>query len=408
MKKVFALFTVFALLGYSTPQFVQAAAGPGDLIMSKDFPTVYVFGEDGMRHPFPNEATYFSWFESFDDIKVISAEDLASLPLGDTVVVQPGTSLLKIPSDPTVYVVEPGGELRALSSEDQAVALFGDDWSERVVDLPEGFFPDYVRGGVLEDGEIPHGLVLRTDANELFRVDDSGAAEQIDGLVAGLLGVTLADFALDFEELELELEVEIHKVHAEDLDEIETEHLREGLQTIDVADEDEDHDLNEIELELADTEEAEDEIHESEDELNDALETVAELELEGVDVTERQALIDQAMVLLAEAQVALAEGDAETADDLAKQAGDLLHDAARSENSGPGSTDEETNDTSESSDDVADDDLDSGDDVNGSNSGSESDDSGDSESHSGSDSESDSSDNSSDSSDSSGHGGSDD
>lgn len=71
------------------------------------------------------------------------------MPLVGNMPVQPGTILVKIQSDPTVYWVEemPGDPynpvLRPIDSEATAEALAGSDWNLRILDIRDVFFVDY-------------------------------------------------------------------------------------------------------------------------------------------------------------------------------------------------------------------------------------------------------------------------
>lgn len=177
------------------------AATTGDLIMTPDSSAVYYLGEDGMRYVFPDEHSYYSWYPDFEDVKVISAEDLASLPLGDIVDIQAGTDLVKVPYDPTVYAVESEGMLRPLKSEEQAVALYGADWAERVVDMADTFFVKYDIGEPLADGELPEGMWISEDDGDLLRVDEDGNPVEVDDLLSEHKAEMMATFAQHYDEM---------------------------------------------------------------------------------------------------------------------------------------------------------------------------------------------------------------
>jgi hypothetical protein len=144
-----------AVLSLAWPGPLPAATvstGPGDLLKlacpagsGADHPcrAVYFWGADGKRHAFPNAATYFTWYPDFSGVKTVDAAALAALSLGRNITFRPGKRLLKIPSAPAVYAVEPGGELRPLTSEAAAAAIFGPDWNKQIDDLSEAFVADY-------------------------------------------------------------------------------------------------------------------------------------------------------------------------------------------------------------------------------------------------------------------------
>lgn len=122
----------------------------GALIKSPDSTAVYWVGPDNFRHAFPNERIYFSWYQDFSAVQEVTAEELASYPLGKNVLYRPGSRLIKIPSVPEVYAVEPFGLLRNLPSETVAEQLYGEDWSKKVDDIDISFFFDYTIGGTVE------------------------------------------------------------------------------------------------------------------------------------------------------------------------------------------------------------------------------------------------------------------
>jgi hypothetical protein len=116
----------------------------------------------GKRYVFPHETIYKSWFADFSKVVTIPDSQMSTIPLGGNVQMRGGTWLMKIQSDPRVYVVEPGGLLRGITSEAQAQALFGAAWSKQVRDIDVSFFTDYKIGADLADGEYPDGYFART------------------------------------------------------------------------------------------------------------------------------------------------------------------------------------------------------------------------------------------------------
>jgi hypothetical protein len=149
---------LFGLIGI-TPIQVQAAEA-GDLVTCSDYNSVYYLANDDTRWVFPNEATYFTWYEDFDDVVEISCEELSLYSIGSVVTYQPGTRLVKIQSINKVYAVEPGGVLRWIGSESQANDLYSSDWAGRIDDVPDGFWSSYTEGNALALGEYPIGTII--------------------------------------------------------------------------------------------------------------------------------------------------------------------------------------------------------------------------------------------------------
>ncbi len=141
---------------------VNAAASTGDLIKMAGNASVYYLSADGKRYVFPNSTTYFSWYSDFSGVVTIPASELQSYPLGGNVTMRPGTKLVKVTTDPSVYAVEPNGTLRKIQSEAQAAALYGTNWNKRVVDVPDAFFTNYTVGAALANGATPVGSLVKT------------------------------------------------------------------------------------------------------------------------------------------------------------------------------------------------------------------------------------------------------
>ncbi|MFA5076434.1 MAG: PA14 domain-containing protein [Patescibacteria group bacterium] len=161
MSKITKILLVLALLLWIMPRPGSAATiSPGDLIKGVNNSTVYYYGYDGKRHAFPNEKVYFSWYINFNNVKTVSGADLANIQLGKSVVVRPGTYLIKLYTNSTVYAVEPLGQLRAVPSVSQAEYLYGLSWQSRIIDLPDSFFQDYQVGQPLNNNQHPTGSVL--------------------------------------------------------------------------------------------------------------------------------------------------------------------------------------------------------------------------------------------------------
>lgn len=122
----------------------------GDLITSYSYPAVYYIDEDGTRRPFVNEETFFTYFDSFEDVQIVTDATLAVFDLGMPMLPKSGVVLVKLQSDPRVYAVDStedgDASLRWVPSEEIAQELYGDTWSEYVLDLPVFLFPRFVSG----------------------------------------------------------------------------------------------------------------------------------------------------------------------------------------------------------------------------------------------------------------------
>ncbi len=175
LRKIFAVsviaLTVVAMSGVAT-NGAKAAAQAGDLIKKDGLSTVYYLGSDGKRYVFPHESVFFSWYSDFSSVVTVSASELSSYPLGANIVMRPGTKLVKITSDPSVYTVSPNGVLHKIQSEADAIALFGANWAQRVVDVADSFFTNYTIGTPLTSGQVPTGsLVKNSGSSNIYYYD---------------------------------------------------------------------------------------------------------------------------------------------------------------------------------------------------------------------------------------------
>ena len=175
LRKIFTasvmVTTLAVMLGFGS--FAYAATPQaGDLIKMDGLSTVYFLGKDSKRYVFPHESVFFSWHRDFSGVVTVSASELQSYPLGANITMRPGTKLVKITTDPSVYAVEPNGVLRKIQSESDAIAIYGTNWAKRVVDVADSFFTNYTIGKPLASGEIAAGsLVKKSDDATVYYFD---------------------------------------------------------------------------------------------------------------------------------------------------------------------------------------------------------------------------------------------
>ncbi len=192
------------------PQMIYTIKGPvvlyedaqaGDIITAPNLGTLYYLNQDRKCVVFPDEQTFLSWYPDFSGVKTVTQEKLESFPLsGRNATIRPGTLMVKIQSAPFVYLIGFQKTLYSLKSEEQAVELFGADWSSRVVDIPEYYFVNYDYGIELSGIEsLPAGFVYRATSNQQVYLITPEGQRLIDE--AGLLANHIADrFILTFEQ----------------------------------------------------------------------------------------------------------------------------------------------------------------------------------------------------------------
>ncbi len=104
---------------------------------------VYYIGADGRRHAFPNDRVFFTWYSNFDGVRVLSASELASIPLGANATYKPAMKMVKFTTDPKVYAVSANRTLRWVKTETAATALYGSTWNRQIDDISDSFYTDY-------------------------------------------------------------------------------------------------------------------------------------------------------------------------------------------------------------------------------------------------------------------------
>ncbi len=165
-RYLLSLGAVCQLLAFSFAPLAAHAAtygafNSGDLIKGS-LSTVYYFAANGKRFVFPNEKTYFTWYPDFAGVKVITDGQLSSIPLGGNVTYRPGYKMVKVTTDPKVYVVEQGGILRHVTNESLALTLYPINWNDQIDDLPDAFFTNYRVGTPIQTASDYHRANVMT------------------------------------------------------------------------------------------------------------------------------------------------------------------------------------------------------------------------------------------------------
>ncbi|MCK9360661.1 cupredoxin domain-containing protein [Patescibacteria group bacterium] len=172
---------------------VTGAFSAGDLIKGS-MDTVYYFAPNGKRYVFPNAKTYFSWYTNFDGVKTISDGALSTVPLGGNVTYRPGRKMLKITTDPRTYVVDQGGILRHVATEQLAETLYGIAWKSNVEDLPDPFFINYRIGTPIQtanDYQPANVMTLTTTISQDKQFDETAVTVSIGSAGNGYVPATI-------------------------------------------------------------------------------------------------------------------------------------------------------------------------------------------------------------------------
>ncbi len=190
LKKLFVysvvITTVLWSVGASFAPLAANAAGSypaGSLLAMKgqSGAAVYLIGTDAKKYVFPSQKEYFTWYPNFDKVVRVAVAELDMYPDGGAVTVRPGTKLVTHANTAKVYAIEPGGILRWIPTDTVAKALYGNNWTSRLVDVIPGFFSSsykatgadisdkYAKGTVVKMGTTYYyidGTTKRAFAND--------------------------------------------------------------------------------------------------------------------------------------------------------------------------------------------------------------------------------------------------
>jgi hypothetical protein len=145
-NSVLAVATQAILVGNSA----DTSYVSGRLVKADVSQSVYLATPSGNRYVFPGEGQFYSWFSDFGSLQIVSASELAAMPLKGSVL-YPVHTLVKTPSSPEVYTVGTDGTLHWVMDGLVLSALYGNTWNRQVHDLPASFIAAYRVGAPVRD-----------------------------------------------------------------------------------------------------------------------------------------------------------------------------------------------------------------------------------------------------------------
>ncbi len=122
----------------------------GSYMKGESWSTVYYI-HDGMRHPFLDSQTYFTYADDFSDVVTVDDDELGNYTIGTPMLPKAGTVLVKIQSVNNVYALEADNTLRWITSEDLAVEMYGSDWADYVIDVPVTAWGHFTVGSDIDE-----------------------------------------------------------------------------------------------------------------------------------------------------------------------------------------------------------------------------------------------------------------
>ncbi len=144
----------------------------GNYIKSPFYDTVYYvdYGTDGstlIRRPFNDHQTFITYQANFNNVITVTDATLPTLSLGGPMMPKPGVVLVKIQTVNKVYAIGTSGELRWITSEEVASSIYGSNWSDYVIDIPDTLYPRFTHGtDITTDENIDvSGMKTRAEVN---------------------------------------------------------------------------------------------------------------------------------------------------------------------------------------------------------------------------------------------------
>ena len=141
----------------------------GDYIKSPSYDTVYWvdYATDGstlIRRPFNDSQTFFTYQTDFSNLMTVTDATLPTMSLGSPMMPKPGVVLVKIQSVAKVYAIGTDGSLRWVPSEEIASALYGSNWSDYVIDIPDTLYPHFMHGDDMSISDYVNQGQMKTRA----------------------------------------------------------------------------------------------------------------------------------------------------------------------------------------------------------------------------------------------------
>lgn len=117
---------------------------PVSAIKTSDSPKVYLISGIERQH-IPSEDVYFTWFDSWSDVTVVSSGVLGSYIDKGKAKVSPGTKV-KMVANPKVYVMGDDGKLHWITTQTVAYSIYGSGWSKDIVEMTNVDLINYTFG----------------------------------------------------------------------------------------------------------------------------------------------------------------------------------------------------------------------------------------------------------------------
>ncbi len=134
------------------------ALSAGALIRGTSSPTVYYYASNNKRYVMTGKDVMNSWYgsspasDSADvckNVMQLPDSEVSAIPLGGNVAIRPGTLIIKIASDPKLYVIARNRTIRPLASSDIAAQIYPIFSTKLTKVIPDAFFSEYTIGATV-------------------------------------------------------------------------------------------------------------------------------------------------------------------------------------------------------------------------------------------------------------------
>lgn len=109
--------------------------------------TIYYIDSNRHRRTIPSDTVLESWWGVdacivCEQVTLLNAADAATIPINNNITARPGSFIIRIATDPTLFVVDDCATARA-TDEVTLEAIYGPNWLTLVRTFPEFIFIDY-------------------------------------------------------------------------------------------------------------------------------------------------------------------------------------------------------------------------------------------------------------------------
>jgi hypothetical protein len=165
LKTYLILFAILGGVLLTSPVLAR-----GRLVKTANDPSTYYIDGNSTRHLFPTENTYYSWYDDFSEVEIISWDEIVKSVLGENIKVRSGKGVISFETDNRFYAVEPGGILREFDDYQIIEDIYGEDWSNRVITIVDGFYNDYTIGEKINRSyDMPNGVVYQLEETFYYK-----------------------------------------------------------------------------------------------------------------------------------------------------------------------------------------------------------------------------------------------